>query len=97
MSKALKVIYNLHPPPDTVILDSHPPSKVYEFKVPTAESKSNSEFYNALREAVMQAKARIGADLTVWKDAMGTLENAKEPKKGQNEEDEGVNEGEEES
>ncbi|KAL5533854.1 hypothetical protein ACEPAG_314 [Sanghuangporus baumii] len=97
MSKALKVTCNLHPPVGTVIPDSQPPSKVYEFKVPTAEPKSNSEFYNALREAVMQAKAQIGADLTVWRDAVGTLENAKEPKKGQNEEDEGVNEGEEES
>ncbi|KAL5519350.1 hypothetical protein ACEPAH_1033 [Sanghuangporus vaninii] len=97
MSKALKVICNLHPPAGTVIPDSHPPSKVYEFKISTADPKSNAEFYNALREAVMQAKARIGADLTVWRDAVGMLENEKEPKKGQNEEDEGMNEGEEES
>ena len=98
MSKTLIVNYDLNPPANTVIPDAYPSSKAHEIPVnPAAGPQSHSEFYTALREAIAQAKGQIGADLTVWRDAVGALESVKEPKRVQNEEDEEEEESEDEA
>lgn len=86
MSKTLTVSYDLKPPAGTIVPASHQPSKLHTFSITAGNSQQ--EFYKALRDAVVLAKTQIGEDLTVWRDAVGTKENAKEPIKGQTGDDE---------
>ena len=44
-------------------------------------TSSQQDYYKSLRDAVLESKVQIGSDLTKWRDAVGTSENAKEPKK----------------
>ncbi|KAI5121851.1 hypothetical protein M0805_003284 [Coniferiporia weirii] len=82
MPKYITISYDLHPPAALSSATSLQTAKVYEFSV---ASKSNQqEFYSSLRDAVAAAKSQIGADLTAWRDAVGTLENTMEPKKKKN-------------
>lgn len=93
MSKTISISYDLKPPVETAVPDSHQTSKTYEYAVPVGGSQR--DYYEALRGATVQAKAQIGTDLTVWRDAVGTRENAKEPKKEHVEGDDGDEEDEE--
>ncbi|KAH8119791.1 hypothetical protein DFH11DRAFT_7574 [Phellopilus nigrolimitatus] len=86
MSKSLSVSYDLHPPAAAAASVIIQPSKTHAFPVPSGGAQQ--EFYNSLRDAVVAAKAQIGDELTAWRDAVGTSENAKEPKKRTKAEDE---------
>ncbi|PCH34422.1 hypothetical protein WOLCODRAFT_61079, partial [Wolfiporia cocos MD-104 SS10] len=93
MAPALTVTYELHPPPNAIecVL---PPKQSHDFPVsPTEDAKA---YYEALRLSIAQAKTKLGEELTIWRDAVGSREQAKEstvPKK--EEEDEGEDEDEE--
>ncbi|CCM02255.1 uncharacterized protein FIBRA_04338 [Fibroporia radiculosa] len=85
----------LQPPADTPSpgLDT---SKTHEFPLP-APSESGKEYYAALQSTIAQAKAILGEELTVWRDAVGKGEQAKECKvstKAEDEEDEDESEAE---
>ncbi|THH11600.1 hypothetical protein EW145_g556 [Phellinidium pouzarii] len=83
MAKDLSVRYDLHPPSGTSVTTSMQTSKTHKFSVPSGTAQQ--EYYRSLRDAVVAAKEQIGADLTAWRDTIGTLENMKEPGKGKNE------------
>lgn len=85
MSRNITVTYSLNPPAGTPAheLDA---SRTLEFAVPEkAELKS---YYAGVREAIDRAKSAVGEELTVWRDAVGNLEQSKEPKVVKKEEDE---------
>ncbi|KAF5393616.1 hypothetical protein D9757_000409 [Collybiopsis confluens] len=51
-------------------------------------SENATAYYGVLHEALAEARNKIGADLTVWRDAVGKLELVKETKRAKNAEDE---------
>lgn len=81
MSHNITLFYSLHPPESTEAPPLGTPSKTYEFPLKSGATNKQGAYYNALREAILEAKVKIGEDLTVWRDAVGTLEDKKEPRK----------------
>jgi len=63
------------------------PSKTYEFPLNSGVENKQEAYYNALHKALLEAKTRIGEDMTVWRDAVGTLEDKKEPRKVKKDDD----------
>lgn len=95
MSRSITVTYELNPPPQTTF-DGLSRNRILTFPAPNIASGKgeNSKYYDNLRTAVAQAKDAVGEDLTAWRDAVGNLEQAKEPKKSKDSEDD-VDEGDE--
>ncbi|KAK7695241.1 hypothetical protein QCA50_002431 [Cerrena zonata] len=85
MSKNIVITYDLHPP-SGVEANGLSSSKTHEFTV-TPEGTGASQYYDALRQSVVQAKATLGEELSAWKDAVGTTELTKEPKKPKEEDE----------
>ena len=85
MSKNITITYELHPP-SGIEPNGLSSSKIHEFSV-ASEGSSGSKYYDALRQSVVQAKTTLGEELTAWKDAVGTKELTKEPKKPKDEDD----------
>ena len=94
----IKIQYSLNLP-EGVDVGDKPTSKIHRFKIniPTssnnghdqdAKEKSSSYYYEALRNALQEAKRQLGDELTVWKDDVGTKELNKELRKGNGEEEE---------
>jgi hypothetical protein len=71
----LTVQYNLHPPADTPA-PAIASSTTHEFPVPGADDPI--AYYASLRAAIAEAKDKLGGELTVWRDAVGKRELAKE-------------------
>lgn len=82
MSRNVTVTYKLNPPSSTpsTQLES---TRTLSVPVPEAGSGEgeSGKFYNALRSAIARVKDTVGEDLTAWRDAVGSLEQSKEPNK----------------
>ncbi|KLO20614.1 hypothetical protein SCHPADRAFT_897878 [Schizopora paradoxa] len=66
-----------------------------EVDVPSS-SAGDAGYYENVRSALAEVKARVGAELTSWRDAVGSLENTKDSKKAsKSDSDEDEGEGEE--
>lgn len=88
MSQAISIAYELHPPAGSTANETMQTCKSHGFSLKSGSNSDQQEYYKSLRDAVSAAKAQIGADLTEWRDAVGSLENAKEPKKGKKSDEE---------
>lgn len=97
MSPAVSITYELHPPAGTIASPSLQTKKSHDLPLKASSNSDQQEYYKSLREAVLAGKALIGSELTEWRDAVGTSENSKEPKKGKkSDEDEDEEEGDDE-
>ena len=106
MSSTIKIQYSLNLP-EGVNTEDKPTSKTHQFKIDTTpstrsngdsqDSEAKKSYYNALRDALQEARSQIGDELTAWRDCVGNKELNKEPRKGNGvEEEEGEEEEEEE-
>ena len=75
MPKSLTISYDLLLP-ESVSVPSLTPTKSQNIAIKNSESPAG--YYGSLREAISQAKDILGSDLTVWRDAVGSLEQSKE-------------------
>lgn len=96
MSSSITIAYDLHPPAGTNKSPSMQTKKTLYFPLKTSPISDHRQYYSSLRNAVLESKTQIGADLTEWRDAVGTLENQKESKKGKKSDEEDEDEDEEE-
>ena len=96
MSRNIAITYDLNPP-QGVNVDGIARSRTLSLPVSQAAEgeNANKRYYDGLRTAIAQAKDSVGEELTAWRDAVGTLEQAKEPKISMTEEDEEDEEDEE--
>ncbi|KAJ4472061.1 hypothetical protein J3R30DRAFT_3299093 [Lentinula aciculospora] len=88
---SITMIYTVCPPAQTILPDGLPTSRTIEVAVSASKDSGNS-YYSSLHEALGKARNKIGADLTIWRDAVGKLEVSKEAKKGKQGEDDGEEE-----
>lgn len=93
MSRHVTVSYDLHPPVDT---PAPPLDKSRTLEFPVGQTTDLKTYYAGVREAIEQAKSAVGEELTVWRDAVGNKEQAKEPKSAKKDEEEDEDEEEEE-
>ena len=97
MSRNVTITYELNLPADTPTPTSPTAagtSNTLTFSVPS-ESADLKTYYVNLREAVRQARNKVGEELTVWKGVVGSRELSKEVGKGEEEEEEEGEENEE--
>lgn len=91
MSRNITVTYDLNPP-QGVSMDSIARNRTLSLPVSQVANgeRANKRYYDGLRTAIAQAKDTVGEELTAWRDAVGNLEQTKEPKvsKTEDEEDE---------
>ena len=97
MSSTIKIQYSLNLP-EGVNTEDKPTSKTHQFEIDTTPSTNDSQeakkpYYDALRNALEEARNQIGDELTAWRDRVGKKELNKEPRKGNGDDEE---EGEEE-
>jgi hypothetical protein len=99
MSSTIKIQYSLNLP-EGVNTGDKPTSKTHQFKIDTTTPSSNDSrqdakksYYDALRDALEEARHQIGDELTAWRDCVGKKEMNKELKKGNGEEEEEDEEG----
>ena len=98
MPPAVTIHYSISPPDGAQSISLAPTATIeVVVKSEASSSLNHKAYYDALKVAVAQAKAKVGEELTVWRDAVGNLEKAKEVKKKKvdddDEEDEDVGEG----
>ena len=96
MSRDITITYELHPPPQ-VAPKGLSTTKVLSFPAPAVAGGegASSKYYEALRVPIAKARDAIGDDLTAWRDAVGSLEQSKEPKSSKVAEDDEAEEEEE--
>ena len=89
MSSTIKIQYSLNLPEGVNTEDSKPTSKTHQFKIDTPASNSElisqgakESYYDALRNALKEARSQVGDELTAWRDCVGKKELNKEPRKG---------------
>ncbi len=89
MSRNVTITYELNLPKE-VEADGLARNRTLSLPLPQAagERSGNKQYYDSLRTAILQAKDEIGEELTTWRDAVGNIEQAKEPKVARAEEDE---------
>ncbi|KAI0673894.1 hypothetical protein C8Q78DRAFT_1076848 [Trametes maxima] len=89
---SISVKYELNPPSDTPTPHKLSTTKTLQFSVAGVdEGTSQKIYYEGLRASVLQAKATLGEELTLWRDAVGRREDNKEaeiPKKSEDDVDE---------
>jgi hypothetical protein len=78
----LSVSYSLQPPSATTAPPNLSPAMTHDFSLPVKSSESKAEtgseaHYEALRDAIAQAKDVTGGELTKWRDAVGDSEKEK--------------------
>ncbi|KAF8802594.1 hypothetical protein BYT27DRAFT_6756476 [Phlegmacium glaucopus] len=92
----IKIQYSLNLP-EGVDPGDKPTSKTHQFKIDTPASNDSQDgkksYYDALRNALGEARSQIGDELTAWRDWVGKKELKKELKKGNDEEGEEEEEG----
>ena len=102
-SKSIKVTYNLNPPSSIPVPADLPKRNTHSYPVsiltPTDEInntlKEGKAFYRGLRKSLEAARNEVGEELTTWRDLVGKAELNKEPKKGEEDEEESEGAGEE--
>ncbi|KAJ4492747.1 hypothetical protein C8J55DRAFT_409313, partial [Lentinula edodes] len=87
----ITITYTVHPPIESVCPDQLPNSRTIEVPISASKDGGNS-YYSVLQEALEKARNEIGADLTIWRDAVGKSEMSKEAKKSKKDEDDGEEE-----
>jgi len=87
-SKSIKVTYNLNPPLSIPIPADLPKSNAHSYPVTISAStdktdtlKAGKGFYRGLRKSLDAARNEVGEELTTWRDLVGKAELNKEPKK----------------
>lgn len=80
MAQSLTVSYDLHPPASTSAPTNLSANKSQEFPI-NSKGEGQKGYYESLRVSIGEAKATLGAELTAWRDAVGTAEQSKEGKK----------------
>ena len=100
MSSMITIQYYSLNLPEGVNTENKQTSKTHQFKIDTTPSSNDSysqeakkSYYDALRNAMEEARNQIGDELTAWRDRVGKKELNKEPRKGNGDEE---GEGEEE-
>jgi hypothetical protein len=89
----IKIQYSLNLP-EGVNTENKPTSKAHQFKIDTTTPSSNDNheakksYYDGLRNALEEARNQIGDELTAWRDCVGKKELNKEPRKGNDDEEE---------
>lgn len=87
-TSSLSVDYTIKPPKGVEATGLKQTSTI---NVPIAthnsETESGTAYYDALRTALADTKSKVGDELTVWRDAVGKLENTKETKKQKSEDE----------
>jgi hypothetical protein len=88
MSSMIKIRYSLNLP-EGVNTENKPTSKAHQFKIDTTPSSNDLDsqeakkpYYDALRNALEEARNQIGDELTAWRDCVGKEELNKESRKG---------------
>jgi len=81
MAPRITVNYSINPPDGVTTSNSLKKQSKIEVIVPSSSASDNTTYYENLRHAIAEAKAQVGAELTSWRDAVGSLENTKEAKK----------------
>lgn len=84
MSKSVTISYNLLPPAS---ISAQHLTTTKSQDIPVKNEQNLKSYYGSLREAIGEAKAILGSDLTAWRDAVGTAEQPKEVKRVVKEED----------
>ncbi|KZT27518.1 hypothetical protein NEOLEDRAFT_1130487 [Neolentinus lepideus HHB14362 ss-1] len=74
MSRTIAITYDLHLH-EGVTTKALSANKTHEFPVSSGEGK---DYYNSLQTAVNEAKAKLGEELTAWRDIVGDKEQGKE-------------------
>ena len=103
----IKIQYSLNLP-EGVNAEDKPTSKTHQFKIDTdtttpssndsdttSKEAKKSSYYDALRNALEEARNQVGDELTAWRDRVGKKELNKEPRKGNGDEEEEEEEEEE--
>ena len=82
MSRSITVAYELNPPAQTSAAGLER-NRTLAFPVQSVRSGDGeiNKYYAGLRTAIAQAKDTVGDDFTAWRDAVGNLEQSKEPQK----------------
>lgn len=94
MSRSLTITYDFHPPVGSSIDPSLDPKATHNFplSLSAAEGRDTIGYrahYDALKAAIVEARAQTGDELTRWRDAVGTAEQTKESKsRGKKDDDE---------
>ncbi len=78
-SPKVTVTYSIEPPDGLRTTGSL--KKESKIEADVHVPSTSGYYYENLRSAVAEAKARVGVELTLWRDVVGNLENAKEAKK----------------
>lgn len=94
VGRQVTVTYELNPPVQFSFKELER-TKTLSFAVP--RSCGGAEYYEGLRTAIAQARDAVGDGLTAWRDAVGSLEQSKEPRAIQMAEEEKDEEDEEEA
>jgi len=100
-SRELTVTYNIVPPSSTVAPQSLLQETTHRFPIVglSEEAKGDSEekrYYVSLRSSIAEARAKLGEELTAWRDAVGNAELGKEKSVKAEVDDEGEEENTEE-
>ncbi|RDB19474.1 hypothetical protein Hypma_013406 [Hypsizygus marmoreus] len=77
---SIKISYQLNPPAQTNAGDLSA-SKTQEFPVNATPAEGQEKYYNSLQKTIIEAKDRVGNELTAWRDAVGKAELSKETPK----------------
>ncbi|KAA1471590.1 hypothetical protein DENSPDRAFT_837612 [Dentipellis sp. KUC8613] len=96
MSPSFSVSYTLRVP-EGVQAPGLQAEKTHQYEIKSEEGYAR--YYDALRSAIADVRAKTGDELTAWRDAVGNRELKKEPKsvkKDEDEEDEDEDEDEDE-
>jgi len=84
-SKSIKVTYDLNPPLSIPIPADLQKSNTHSYPVKISASldkmKAGNSFYRGLRKSLDAARNEVGEELTTWRDLVGKVELNKEPKK----------------
>ncbi|KAF8644235.1 hypothetical protein AX16_008590 [Volvariella volvacea WC 439] len=93
---AVTITYEINPPADTEA-GALSKSKTLEVEVKAQPTGGFQGYYSALEKALIEARDKIGEDLTAWRDAVGNKELNRETKKTLKEDDEEEDDEEEEA
>jgi hypothetical protein len=91
----VEVTYELHPP-SNITAPGLTPVTTHDFDVSATRSTidTNQDYYTALRKSLGEAKAKLGEELTAWRDVVGKEDvGMQKPRQNKDDEDESDEEG----
>ena len=98
MSRSITIAYELNPPAQTSA-EGLERERTLTFPVQAVKPGEGEicKHYADVRKAIAAARDAIGDDLTAWRDAVGSLEQFKEPRTSKKDEEENEEEEAEET